>query len=194
MLWVILEVSDICVHHLICLMWQIRIIFKIPLLEAEDSQQMLSIPPYAFVFSLLRCHIFFASNSLETVYCCTIPVISFELSGFLLLCSYTTSYSTTSYTWIRIILYSTGSYKLNHNTNLYVRISTTTNTTKSYMNSYKFPTTYNWVIFNWYSTMNYKSISNEICHLVEQMNKWSSTITIHQGDDYLDISSAAMGK
>ena len=42
--------------------------------------------------------------------------------------------------------------------------------------------------------MNYKDISNEICHLVEQMNKWSSTITIPQGDEYLDISSAAMGK
>ena len=42
--------------------------------------------------------------------------------------------------------------------------------------------------------MNYKAISNEICHLVEQMNKWSSTITIPQGDEYLDISSAAMGK
>ena len=28
----------------------------------------------------------------------------------------------------------------------------------------------------------------------EQMNTWSSTITIHQGDEYLDISSAAMGK
>ena len=42
--------------------------------------------------------------------------------------------------------------------------------------------------------MNYKAISNKICHLVEQMNKWSSTITIPQGDEYLDISSAAMGK
>ena len=42
--------------------------------------------------------------------------------------------------------------------------------------------------------MNYKSISNKICLLVEQMNKWSSTITIPQGDEYLDISSAAMGK
>ena len=30
--------------------------------------------------------------------------------------------------------------------------------------------------------------------LVEQMNKWSSTIRIPQGDEYLDISSAAMGK
>ncbi len=26
------------------------------------------------------------------------------------------------------------------------------------------------------------------------MNKWSSTITIPQGDEYVDISSAAMGK
>jgi hypothetical protein len=42
--------------------------------------------------------------------------------------------------------------------------------------------------------MNYQSISNEICHLVEQTNIWSSTITIPQGDEYLDISSAAMGK
>ena len=42
--------------------------------------------------------------------------------------------------------------------------------------------------------MNYKSISNEICHLVEQANLWSSTITIPQGDGFLDISSAAMGK
>jgi len=41
--------------------------------------------------------------------------------------------------------------------------------------SYKIPTTYNLVIFNWYLTMNYKAISNEICHLVEQMNTWSST-------------------
>jgi hypothetical protein len=43
-------------------------------------------------------------------------------------------------------------------------------------------------------TMNYKAISNKICHLVEQMNTWSSTITIPQGDEYIDISSAAMGK
>jgi hypothetical protein len=42
--------------------------------------------------------------------------------------------------------------------------------------------------------MNYESISNEICHLVEQANIWSSTITIPQGDEFLDISSAAMGK
>jgi hypothetical protein len=42
--------------------------------------------------------------------------------------------------------------------------------------------------------MNYESISNKICHLVEQANIWSSTITISQGDEYLDISSAAMGK
>jgi len=42
--------------------------------------------------------------------------------------------------------------------------------------------------------MNYKTISNDICHLVEQMNTWSSTITIPQGDEYLDISSAARGK
>jgi hypothetical protein len=42
--------------------------------------------------------------------------------------------------------------------------------------------------------MNYKSISHKIRHLVEQMNKWLSTITIPQGDEYLDISSAAMGK
>jgi hypothetical protein len=42
--------------------------------------------------------------------------------------------------------------------------------------------------------MNYKAISNNICHLVEQMNTWSSTITIPQGDEYLDIRSAAMGK
>jgi hypothetical protein len=34
----------------------------------------------------------------------------------------------------------------------------------------------------------------KICHLVEQMNKWFSTITISQGEEYLDISSAAMGK
>jgi len=40
--------------------------------------------------------------------------------------------------------------------------------------------------------MNYKAVSNDICHLVEQMNTWSSTITIPQGDEYLDISSAAM--
>jgi hypothetical protein len=42
--------------------------------------------------------------------------------------------------------------------------------------------------------MNYQFISNKICHLVEQTNIWSSTITIPQGDEYLDISSAAMGK
>ncbi len=42
--------------------------------------------------------------------------------------------------------------------------------------------------------MNYKAISNKICHHVDQMNKWSSTVTIPQGDEYLDISSAAMGK
>ncbi len=62
------------------------------------------------------------------------------------------------------------------------------------MNSYKIPTTYDLVIFNWYLTMNYTAISNKICHLVKQMNKWSSTITIPQGDEYLDISSAAMDK
>jgi hypothetical protein len=42
--------------------------------------------------------------------------------------------------------------------------------------------------------MNYQSISNEIFHLVEQKNIWSSTITIPEGDEYLDISSAAMSK
>ena len=42
--------------------------------------------------------------------------------------------------------------------------------------------------------MNYKGISNNIFRLVEQMNVWPSTITIPQGDEYLDISSAAMGK
>ena len=42
--------------------------------------------------------------------------------------------------------------------------------------------------------MNYQAISNDICHLVEEMNTWSSSITITQGDEYLDISSAAMGK
>jgi hypothetical protein len=49
-------------------------------------------------------------------------------------------------------------------------------------------------MFYWYLTMNYKAISNKICHLVEQMDKWSSNITIPQGDEYLDISSAAIGK
>jgi hypothetical protein len=29
---------------------------------------------------------------------------------------------------------------------------------------------------------------------MEQMNQWSSTITIPQGDEFVDISSAAMGK
>ena len=42
--------------------------------------------------------------------------------------------------------------------------------------------------------MNYEFISKEICHLVEQSNIWSSTITIPQDDNYVDISSAAMGK
>jgi hypothetical protein len=42
--------------------------------------------------------------------------------------------------------------------------------------------------------MNYESISKEICHLVEQSNIWSSTITIPQDDYFVDISSAAMGK
>ena len=42
--------------------------------------------------------------------------------------------------------------------------------------------------------MNYKAISNKICRLVGQMNKWLSTITTPHGDKYLDISSAAMGK
>jgi hypothetical protein len=41
--------------------------------------------------------------------------------------------------------------------------------------------------------MNYLAISNDICHLVEEMNTWSSSITITQGGEYLDISSAAMG-
>jgi hypothetical protein len=50
------------------------------------------------------------------------------------------------------------------------------------------------VIFNLYLTINYKAISKDISHLVEQMNTWSSTTTIPQGDEYLDISSAAMGK
>ncbi len=43
--------------------------------------------------------------------------------------------------------------------------------------------TYDLVIFNLYLTMNYEAISNDI-----------STITIPQCDEYLDISSAAMGK
>jgi hypothetical protein len=42
--------------------------------------------------------------------------------------------------------------------------------------------------------MNYQAISNDICHLVEEMNTWCSSITILQDDEYLDISSAAMGK
>ncbi len=42
--------------------------------------------------------------------------------------------------------------------------------------------------------MNYQSISNEICYLVKQTNIWSSTITIPWGDEYFDISSAAIRK
>jgi hypothetical protein len=42
--------------------------------------------------------------------------------------------------------------------------------------------------------MNYQDISNDICLLVEEMNTWSSTITIPQDEGYLNISSAAMGK
>jgi hypothetical protein len=41
--------------------------------------------------------------------------------------------------------------------------------------------------------MNLKAISNEICHLVEQMDKLSSTIIIPQNDEFLSISSVAMG-
>jgi hypothetical protein len=64
----------------------------------------------------------------------------------------------------------------------------------TYTNLYNIPTSHNSVIFYWYLTMNYESISNKICHLVEQTNIWPSTITIRQDDEYLDISSAAMGK
>jgi hypothetical protein len=42
--------------------------------------------------------------------------------------------------------------------------------------------------------MNYDSMSKVICHLVEQSNIWSSTITIPQDENYVDISSAAMGQ
>ena len=66
-----------------------------------------------------------------------------------------------------------------NDTNLY-KVPTTT---ISYTNLYKT-----------FVTMNYQAISNDICHLVEEMNTWCSSITIPQGDEYLDISSAAMGK
>jgi hypothetical protein len=42
--------------------------------------------------------------------------------------------------------------------------------------------------------MNYQDITNEICQLVDKSNVWSSTIVLPNGDNILDISSAAMGE
>jgi hypothetical protein len=41
--------------------------------------------------------------------------------------------------------------------------------------------------------MNYQHVTSDICRLVDENNKWSSTILIPQGDGFLDISSALMG-
>ena len=74
--------------------------------------------PYSSISALLSLHsaviIFhFSSNSPQTDCCCTIPIISFELSGFLFFWSYTISYNNTLYIWIRITtstLFKTNSY------------------------------------------------------------------------------------
>jgi hypothetical protein len=42
--------------------------------------------------------------------------------------------------------------------------------------------------------MKYYNIINEICRLVDETHEWSSTILLPDGDKYIDISSAAMGK
>ena len=42
--------------------------------------------------------------------------------------------------------------------------------------------------------MDYQGTSNDISLLVEEMNTWSSTITIPQDEGYLNSSSAAIGK
>jgi hypothetical protein len=42
--------------------------------------------------------------------------------------------------------------------------------------------------------MNYQVITNEIWQLDDESNVWSSTIVIRDGDNFLDISFAAMGE
>ena len=41
--------------------------------------------------------------------------------------------------------------------------------------------------------MSYQDLTNDICHLVNDCNVWSSTIVIPDGDSVIDISSAANG-
>jgi hypothetical protein len=41
--------------------------------------------------------------------------------------------------------------------------------------------------------LNYQHLTSDICRLVDENDKWSSTIVIPQGDGFLDISSALMG-
>jgi hypothetical protein len=63
----------------------------------------------------------------------------------------------------------------------------------SYTNSYNLRLFYELVPINLYTSMNYQNLSEEIAHLVDKTNKWSSTILIPQGDLRIDVSSAAMG-
>ena len=41
--------------------------------------------------------------------------------------------------------------------------------------------------------MNYYELTNEISRLVDETHEWSSTILLQDGDECIDISSAAMG-
>ena len=90
-------------------------------ISTSGSRRYKSDAPYSPISALLSLHpaliIFhFSSNSPRTDCCCTIPIISFELTGFLFFWSHTILYNTTLYILIRIT--SLTSFK----TNLYVWI------------------------------------------------------------------------
>ena len=38
--------------------------------------------------------------------------------------------------------------------------------------------------------MNFEDLTHDICHLVDDINRWTSLLGIPQGDGFLDISSA----
>ncbi len=136
--------SHVTVHHSELIL---------PLLEAEDSGQMLLIPPSVLfcLFTPLSYFFHFSSNSTQTDCCCTIPIISFELSGFLFFWSSTILFSSTLY--IRIRIMSTTLSK----TNSYIWIGWTTQYQVTYTNLYKIPMAYyQFVYTNYFNYMYYQ--------------------------------------
>jgi len=84
----VLSLSRVTVRHS-------KYLFKLqPLLEAEDSSHTLLVPQLVSCCSLFLnwCHVVsdstLSSNSPQSDRCCIIPIISFELSCFLLFLSY----------------------------------------------------------------------------------------------------------